>query len=246
MAIKKKNRPKSLTGGTFNVRYGRPDKKVKGEVERLLQKHDLDFLCLQEAYNYTNEFRHIDGYDYIFNLATWAGKEATILVKSELNTGKERFFVYGDGWTTEKGRHHPANGMSQVRVADWLIVRSLHLPTPSHWSGGKISSSVPKERKDDLVAAMKGLRGFFRWPSTRWARVAAGDWNEPHWTEGEFSPEWLKNKTKATAASPSSKVGHGRIDWPMVKGCRIAWIVKDLEFAEGSDHEPVIFKLVKN
>lgn len=238
---------KQLKGGTFNVLNGRDRKKVEREVVRLLEKHDLDFLCLQEANNYLREFNSIDGYDYIHDKSAWSGKEVTILVKSSLKQDRKRYIKYGDGWfrVTGGGKRGPVPGMMQVRVDGWLLVRSLHLPTPSHWDKDGLTDKTPHERKDDIIDGMKKLRRWFSWPCTKNARVAAGDWNEPPTTRGKFSPQWLMQKTGAYGVATKSRVGHGRIDWPMAKGARFSKVFKDLEIAEGSDHEPVIFTVTK-
>jgi exonuclease III len=234
---------KQLKGGTFNLRYGRPVKAVKGEVEHLLQKHNLDFLCLQEAVDYTKEMRKVAGYDYIYDPKTWSGKESTILVKSTLKQDRVKFHQLGDGWVTVNGGNHPPTGQAEVRIDGWLFVRSLHLPTPSVWKGGKLIA--PAERKDDYIAAVNGLARYLRFPATRNARIAAGDWNEPDDTLGEYSPRWLANKTNSITADTKSRAGHGRIDWVMAKGATIPKCFKDLEIREGSDHEPVIFVVRK-
>lgn len=227
--------------------YGRDPQTVKAEVERLLKKHNLDFLCLQEANDYFKVFNNIEGYDYIASTESWGGKESTILVRSTLKRDRIKFFTYGDGWITVRGGKHAPTGQTQARIDGWLYVRSLHLPTPSFWVNGKIDARrTPAERLDDLVEAMKGLRNYFAFPSVINGRIAAGDWNEAPMTEGEYSPGWLMRWTKAKSWKPASRLGHGWIDWVMGKGVNVTKIFKDTEFREGSDHEPVIFTVVKS
>lgn len=234
-----------LRGGTFNLKFGRQKDMVKDEVERLLKKHDLDFLCVQEAKDYVRQLTHIDGYSYYVDRTGKRGAtECGILVRKGLETSGFKVKFYGDGWFMPRGGTHAETVQPQVKI-EWLLVRSLHLPTPSHWAGGVLASSTPAERKDDLIAAMQGLRRYFRWPCIKNARLAAGDWNEPPTTIGLFSPRWLMSETGAVGIAADSRVGHGRIDWPMVKGARIVKVFKDLEVREGSDHEPVIFVLEK-
>lgn len=230
---------KTLRGGTFNVEFGRDHKIVAEEVTTFLTKHDLDFACLQEATEYFEVFKQIPGYDYIASKDSWGAQESTILVKSSLKQDKIRSVNYGDGWYMGK-QHHPATGQNQVRIDGWLLVRSLHVPSHSTWTNGKLTTQ-PVERRDDLVATAKGLVNYFRWPCLTTARLAAGDWNENPSTKGEYSPNWIAQKSRARTITPSSAVGHGHIDWPMFKGCNIEAIYKDLKIREGSDHEPVVF-----
>lgn len=233
---------KTLRGGSFNLEFGRNKDTVRREVTRLLNKHDLDFLCVQEAKDYANVLDDIEGYDYFVDRTGRQGANQTgILVKR--GRGKRfKALAYGDGWRTVDGNWHGPTYQAQVRV-DWLIVRSLHLPTPSDWVGGNLRS--PLERADDLIASMRGLKRFFSWPCRLVARCAAGDWNEPLATIGRYTPRWLCNVTGARGRSPESREGHGRIDYPVVKGAKIVRVFKDLDIAEGSDHEPVIFVLTK-
>jgi hypothetical protein len=234
---------KALRGGTFNLLFGRNPQTVQQEVINLLTKHNLDFLCLEEAENYNGILSKIPGYTLISNTETWQGKESVLLVKNTYSIDRTAAWTYGNGWFTMKGRTHPPTGQAQARIDGWLIVRALHLPTPSHWVNGKLQG--PKNRVDDLIEAMKGLQRFFSRPCIVNARVAAGDWNEAPTTTGEFSPVWLASTTGAVAKAPVSRLGHGHIDWPMVKGAEIVEVFKDTEIQEGSDHEPVIFLLTK-
>ena len=241
------NNLQKMTGGTFNLLYGRDDEQVKREVIRLLSKHDLDFLCLQEASNYFRVLNSIKGYTYLANRSEWAASESTILVKDTHTFDKEKFIGYGDGWYRYGKKYKgPRPGMWQARLDGWLFVRSLHLPTPSFWSNGEIDDRTPGEREDDLIDGMNKLRRWFSYPSRRNARIAAGDWNEPISTRGEYSPQWLAEKTGATLHDTVSTQGHGRIDWVAAKGVEVTRIFKDTDVREGSDHEPVIFHLTRN
>lgn len=233
---------KTLKGGTFNLEHGRDPDTVKLEVVNLLEKHHLDFLCVQEASDYKHILENVSGYVYVVGV-TAGGKDNGILVKRRIKQDRVYFYTFGNGWTTVRGGHHPETSQNQVRLDGWLYIRCIHLPTPSDWRTGKPVG--PANRLDDLISAVKGLRNYFRWPCIRNARIAAGDWNEPPETDGEYSPQWIARKSKANTVAPTSKAGHGRIDWVMYKGCSIRNIVKDTDIKEASDHEPVVFTVVK-
>lgn len=237
---------KHLKGGSYNLLNSRKQEIVKDEVERLLTKHNLDFLAVQEANEYVRTLSQIDGYNYF----TWrdggrGAAENGVVVRADRTVDKFKGKFYGDGWTTEFGAPHVAAVQNQVRVDGWLLVRGLHLPTPSHWKNGKIVDT-PLERKDDLIVSMNGLKRYFSFPSTKNARIAVGDWNESPTTSGEYSPAWLAESTKSKAYTPASFAGHGHIDWVLAKGCTVENIFKDLDIREASDHEPVVFTVVKN
>jgi hypothetical protein len=72
-----------------------------------------------------------------------------------------------------------------------------------------------------------------------------GDWNEPASTLGIYSPRWIANQAGARIAVPTSRAGHGRIDYVMYVNCKVTHIFKDTSIPEWSDHEPVIFTVTK-
>jgi hypothetical protein len=238
----------TLKGGSFNLLYGRPKAVVKDEVIRLLKKHDLDVLFVQEANDYVGILHNIPGYEYICKPSYFSSVEIGILVKKKFKIDRQKYLQYGDGWFRigGKGRRGPTPGFNQVRLDQTWVLRSLHLPTPSLWKDGKIDARrVPSDRADDLIAGMKKLRIFFSIPGKS-VRIACGDWNESNSTTGLYSPGWLQKVTGAKSMAPTSMEGHGHIDYPMVKGGHIVKIFKDLDIREGSDHEPVIFTIRKN
>lgn len=230
----------TLRGGTFNLEYGRVISRVVKEVGNLFAKHRLDFLAVQEFSDYRNAFRDTGGFQVIPNLG---GCESGIIVRSGLAIDKRTVHTYGDGWITVRGGHFPAAVHNEARLDGWLYVRSVHLPTPTFWVDGRVKA--PVERLDDLAATVAGLRRYFGHPSFLNARLAAGDWNEAPTTTGRWSPSWLAHETGATINAPTSLAGHGRIDYALVKGARVEDIFKDTRIPELSDHEPVIFKVVK-
>ena len=240
------NMVKTLKGGSFNLEFGRNEDVVLGEVQRLLNKHDLDFLAVQEASDYRHVLRKgLNGYKYY----TWfdggrGADENGVVVRDGIAVDKFKGAFLGDGWTTIARDHHVASVQNHVRIDGWLYVRGLHLPTPTHWVNGKLEA--PAERKDDFIASVTALKRYLRWPGVVNARIAVGDWNESPTTTGEYSPNWLLTKTGAKAYTPTSSAGHGHIDWVAAKGCTIPHIFKDLDIREGSDHEPVVFVIKKN
>lgn len=226
------------------MEYGRDPQTARNEIIALTKKHNLDFLCLQEASDYKNELKTIPGYQYIVGGWNHAFVQNPILVKDTLTVTKVKPVQYGNGWVTSNGPHHAGTVDTECKIG-WLKARSIHLPTPSEWVNGKIGGRTPEGRKDDLIAGMKSLQAYLRFPCVYVARIIVGDWNEPPTTSGEYSPRWLETKSKAKSYTPVSRQGHGHIDWVMAKGCVISNIFKDTDIKEGSDHEPVVFTVTK-
>jgi len=232
--------PKVLRGGTFNLLYGRDPKRVLAEVGRLFAKHSLDFLAVQEFSDYRNAFRDLAGLKVV---PTMGACESGLIVRSGVAVDKRTVHVYGDGWITVRGGRFPAATQNEARLNGWLYVRSVHLPTPTFWPDGRLQT--PAERRDDLIATIAGLKRYFSHSSLVNARLAAGDWNEAPTTTGQWTPHWLAEQTGATIKVPTSLAGHGHIDYAMVRGARVQGIFKDTAIPELSDHEPVIFQVVK-
>lgn len=227
-----------LNGGTFNLKFGRDRQRVQSEVERLVVKHSLDFLCTQEAKDYDAQLRRIDGYDYYTKAVDGSAPDNGILVRHGHKVTGVRYRSFGDGWVTVAGGRHRPIMVPRLTIDGWLRVRSVHAATPSKWDDGLW---LPAERLDDYLDMMRSVRRFMK---RRGARLVAGDWNEPPNTRGRWSPGWLAQQAGARCAAPDQKAGHGRIDWAMYKGCRITRISKDLQITEASDHEPVVFTVV--
>lgn len=236
--------PKTLRGGTFNLKYGRDPKRVHAETRRLGEKHALDFLNVQEFSDYLAFFEDSDYWEPFPKRGREnLGAESGILVRRGVAVSRVSQHVYGDGWTTTRGGHFPAAVHTELLIAGWLWDRSVHLPTPTEWIDGRVKA--PTERLDDLEATMLGLSDYLDHPAVVHARLLAGDFNEPPTTTGKFTPRWLANAHDADLQAPTSREGHGRIDYAIGKGCRIVDTFKDTVIPELSDHEPVIFKVVK-
>lgn len=234
----KKNR--TLNGGTFNLLYGREDKVVQGEVTRLLKKHDLDFLCIQEGTDYFLPLRQIKGYSYFATRKVDGGTESGVLVKDGIERGEPKYKSFGDGWITVRGGKHPAVTFPRIKIDGWLTVGSIHLPTPVYFSGDKVTG--PDERVDDYMALARKIYRYLKFAG-RSSRVVAGDWNEPLSNKAKWAPGGIVKRAKAIAKDTVSKAGHGRIDYVAGKNVELLGVHKDLEFAERSDHEPVVFKV---
>lgn len=230
----------TLNGGSFNLRYGRPTEVVKGEVTRLLKKHDLDFLCVQEGTDYFGVLRDIKGYDYFATREIAGGTECGILVKKAIPQGKPKYRNFGDGWITVRGGNHAPTVFPRIKIDGWLTVGSLHLPTPIYFNGDNVTG--PAERVDDYMAIARKIYRYLKFG--KGSRIAVGDFNEPLSNTAKWAPGGIVRRIKgAVAQDTKSRAGHGRIDYVIGKNVELSNVRKDLEIAEGSDHEPVTFKV---
>jgi exonuclease III len=237
-------RKRSLEGGTFNLKYGRDPMRVAHEVNTLIDRHKLKFLCVQEAQDYFSVLHNnVHGFRYYTTREYPGGSYNGILVSDVHRVTKVKHDSVGDGWTTENGHPHVPCSFSRLTIDGWLRVASIHLPTPTEWINGVLHA--PDERRDDAIEHAKTLVRFLAWPDRR-TRVAAGDWNEPPTTQGKYSPGWIAHTTHSKAVAPAALAGHGRIDYPMVNSGRLEKVFKDLNISELSDHEPVVFTVLDN
>lgn len=234
--------PNVMLGGTFNLRYGRKPVVVKKELHRLTVKHDLDWLCVQEAADYFDVLHEIPSYEYFSTRVYKGGSDAGILVHKRRTPSKARYDSYGDGWVTVRGGRHSPLTFPRVTIDGWLRVGSVHMPSSTTW--GPHGLELPPERKDDYLPLARAVKRFMlRGNNTR---VALGDWNEKPETMGPWSPGWIAARSGSTIACPDQVAGFGRIDYAMVKNGDITHIWKDLKSAEGSDHEPVVCRLERD
>jgi hypothetical protein len=231
-----------MTGGFFNLRYGRDDNTVKREVKSFLFKHNMDFLCYQEGADYFRVLRDIADYECFATREYRGGTESGILVHRDHVVSNVSYKSFGDGWKTLRGGTHAPVTFPRVTIDKWLRVGSIHLPTPSVWRDGGLEA--PPERLDDYMATARKIKRFMELPGNK-TRLVVGDWNEPPTTMGPWSPGWIAAQTGSTIAFPLSRAGHGRIDYAMVNGGAIANMRKDLELPEGSDHEPGVFTVTR-
>lgn len=231
----------TMTGGFFNLRYGRDPNTVRREVLSILRKHALDFLCYQEGSDYARILSTLPNYSCYYAGDYPGGTESGILVHDERDVTKPLFQPLGDGWITTRGGKHAPVTFPRVTIDGWLRVGSIHMPTPSVWGPGGLKA--PPERLDDYMAVARKIKRFMA--PRRQARLVVGDWNESPMTMGPWSPAWIAAQTDATIAFPQSRAGHGRIDYAMVKNAEIRNMRKDLDVLEGSDHEPGVFTITR-
>ena len=225
-------------GCSFNLLYGRDPAVVRRELIQLVNMYDLDFVAVQEAADYYPMLSSNMPGNYWSGTGSRPNKQLGFITRDGLKVDMARLYWYGDGWRTTTGSYSRGSGQMQIRLGGHLL---MHLPTPTHWVNGKLEA--PAERRDDYIAQAKALKNFFRYPATRNARLALGDWNERPTTVGQYSPSWIRRGTRSHYALPQSKAGHGSIDWVNYKGCQVTSIFKDKKVREGSDHEPVIFSV---
>lgn len=228
-------------GCSYNLLNSRNPLEVETEILDLIKTYNLDFIATQESAGYYSMLQDFKGYDYYSGTGPRYNKQNGFLVKNKHFVDNEHLFRYGDGWRTKTGSYAAGGGQFRIRLNNKLVMRSIHLPTPTNWVNGKLES--PPERRDDYILEAKALRRFMMYPAVTRPRLSIGDWNEQPFTRGEYSPTWIRRGTRSKVAVPEVRKG-GRIDWVNYKGCQITECFKDTKVREKSDHEPVIFKIV--
>lgn len=215
---------------TFNLKYGRDPEVVAGEVDRLMRKHELTAVAVQEAREYLEQLDALPG-------TLVAGVQTAVLVAAGHKVTHAGSEDHGDGWHTQDGAKHRPGEFTRCTIDGWLRFASTHWPTPSSWPHGVLEA--PAERKDDLTALALRCRRFLSYDDEL-TRAIGADFNEGPGTRGKLAPRWVAETTGSQLRTGTGRQGHGRIDGFLVKRGRVVRIGKDLQLAEGSDHEPVV------
>lgn len=239
--------PKTLHGATWNALRDRPDRRVRGDARALLRDHPrLHFLAVQEAADYQDVLRHVDGYR-LYSVPGTAKDQQAWLVREDVQAGQlAAINLGGDGWTTVTGHHHPGDYALGITIAGWLRAVAVHLPPSIGWPHGEPVG--PPERVDDYVGAMRKLLAYRNarpdargrltnvhqqrrygsdHPMVRFTvkqvgdapgLLYVGDWNcKPGRDEGTYSVSWLAAQGRMTVGKTQGLNGHlNGIDLPLL------------------------------
>lgn len=234
--------PDTLRGGTWNMLRDRNDDKVAARAVWIMDEFGLDFLCLQEATEYTAELRDAAG-DRHQLLAVRDGsnarRESVVLVRRDLEHGAPwSLRVKGSWWITVRGGRAPDRHLTAAVLDGWLTVVSGHTPPSVRFRGGRMFG--PARRVLSMRRFATRVRRFIR---NRPHVLVACDWNATDDARGRYTPYWIARTSGAQVVAP--KYGtHGRrtIDFAIVKGCE-ATARRSEEY--GSDHRLVIFEVTR-
>lgn len=140
--------------GTWNMHVGRQDGEVLRQLRQLVDRHPVHALALQEAREYGQLLDRVPGYDSLGRADGLAW-----LVRRDVAHKAQRVVEFGgrpDGWWNANGtRHQPTIGLA-ITLGGWLRAINVHMPPDIDWPDGRPQG--PRERVDDLVAAMTWLR----------------------------------------------------------------------------------------
>lgn len=227
-----------LNIGLLNLAYGRDPKVVRGEVSRAFAQYGLDGLCVQEAAGYFKVLSNLGFAEYFCDVKGDRGnRQNGILVSGDRKARFPRYATVGNGWIVGGGVQHAPSPIPKVSI-DWLRVASVHWPSDSEWTSGRLTA--PEPRLDDIKAQARYAVRFLKFPGPR---AYLGDLNEPPGSEGLWSPRWVANQAKADIAHPDTK---WNIDYGIYKGCRAISCRKYSGFQEGSDHDLVVIKFARS
>jgi hypothetical protein len=239
----------TLRGGTWNMERDRDPEVAAREAFRIIDDHNLDFLCIQECSHYLKALRmesragRDDGgtHDLIaFNFEPGRA-ESAILVRRTLTHGKGyQVRATRAGWITVRGGTTPPKYLTTVLLDGWLRVVCLHTAPSVRWRQGRIVGPIRR------VVSMRQLtRAVVRLARRRPEHplFIAGDWNATPDTRGRWSPHWVGRMIGGRVIAP--KLGtHGRrtIDFAVIRGCGAKATRAE---SYGSDHRAVVFKVTR-
>lgn len=145
--------------GTWNLRYGRDPRTVRGQVVLELSRLNLDILCLQEAADYHQVLDTIPGYRMIAYPA-YGKWHNVVLVRDGLQIRRPASVRLSPrGWRLATlGRHSPLWGTAVT--VEWLRVLDIHMPPSVNWRRGRIWG--PPMRVAAYASAAGRIRAWHR------------------------------------------------------------------------------------
>ena len=154
--------PKTLHIGTWNALRDRPDKRVRGDVAALLRDHPrLHALAVQEALDYHDVLRRVDGYRLVAKSGGhppssrtpgWSARTWPPAARGD-RPGRRR--LDHRHWPPPPWRRGP--GLHHRR---WLRGVVVHLPPSINWPPPQRVPVGPPERVDDYTHAMQRLAAY--------------------------------------------------------------------------------------
>lgn len=231
--------PRTLNGATYNCKIHRDPQVVAKVVAHFAKSRKLDFLQLQEISGYHGALEKIPGYKLITFPGSKDHGETGVLVRDGLETSRPQSIEADVGWTNTEGGKAQPRAATSVNIAGWLRVASIHAPPGIDFDNGRAIG--PAQRVKSYQSLTRKLAAAAQRQAKNNPDVAVlygGDWNEGAKTMGLGSPAWLAKQ------AGMKKYATGGIDWEMVRGARLADVVRGPR--GGSDHPLVTFTVKRN
>lgn len=241
-----------LRGATWNAERDRSASAVRRYLRRMVRRHRLDFVLLQEFADYTGHLRRhpVKGYRLLVPDNGHDERQCPILVRDTVHARYARVLQMADsGWITVTGAHYAPPKSVAVLLDGWLRAVSIHAPVSVSWPGGRIAGpsrrvaaylshsahSIRFARRGQRMAARRLSRG-----DHAKATLLGGDWNARTWERGTGTPWWLARKAGLRIAEPRHRKGpgHDGIDY-VLTDARVTRVRK--HGTGGSDHPFVTF-----
>lgn len=216
-------------GGTWNLRLGKAVPKVK----RLMNRHRLDWLTVQELNGQGQRLQRRLGLG--FDVIASSDGDSAVVVRRGVDWGAPRAHAMGGvEWERQAGRPglHPARNTASVRIGPrngGYRVLSAHMPPGPDWK---------HRRAEARHAYMQRVTYLGR----RWsARDHLGGW--------VMAGDWNLNRRDARARTVARNLqaqttGVG-VDWVMAHGVTVSDYRVVGWLRRWSDHRPRIFTVTR-
>lgn len=231
---------RTLNGGSFNCREGRPAAVVKANLAQIIADHAPDFLCLQETNGYVPQLSTTPRHRLVIHdkcgtaLLVRDGVEAKFAAVLPMGLLPWPFRVNPRRPVTM----HPRRAAVHATLDGWFTPLSVHaVPNPD----GNLVRRLAYE---------DGMRRLTRWAANAVKSNAGrayafiGDFNRTASDPRPYTPTWLA----AQISSPGhpGRVEHvpGHIDLVVSRGCTVTNIRAAGNY--GSDHELILFTVHHN
>lgn len=212
----------SLRGGSFNCHASRKPAVIKASVRGVCERHELDFLLLQESQHAVAQLATIPGY----RLLAHDRCGTAILVRDGVEARWPATVRLGELPWRYRGTTKPRRAVPTAVLGGWLRVASVH-------------GVAQPERPWNAIQYGIGARRLVAWFNShdRFPLLIAGDWNKSSRDIRTHSPQWVATRIGGTVWTT------GHLDYPITRSCGLSGLRAIPE--GGSDHQLVLFTVHK-
>lgn len=236
------SRPRTQTGGLWNMLHGRNARAAARECLVIFAEHDLDWLVLGETRGYIRELHALPGVRCLSFDDKPGQADTAILVRDGIRvSGLFCARMTWEGWITVGGGRTPAKWMPTAVLGGWLRIGAVHLPPSVRFFG-----ALPRGPVRRVAAYRRHALRLVRWTKRRRperAVVIPGDWNATPPEPGRYGPRWIADQSGLQVRAPKDPT-HGRrvIDYALARGVTVEATTHE---NHGSDHRLVVLRITE-